>query len=83
MYAAREAAMERMQHAALAMVGSGVTGVTMDEGPMHFAMHAVGFTVYGTVVRLEAERHRNLGPVMVLPMDDQVLTFEAASLRGR
>jgi uncharacterized protein YbjQ (UPF0145 family) len=83
MYAAREAAMERMQHAALAMGGTGVTGVTMDEGPMHFAMHAVGFTVYGTVVRLEAERHRSLGPVMVLSMDDQVLTFEATSLRGR
>ncbi len=82
MYAAREAAMERMQQSALRMGGSGVTGVTMDEGPMHFAGHAVGFTVYGTVVRLEAEQHRNLGPIMVLPLDDQVVAFEAASLRG-
>ena len=82
MYAARESAMERMQQSALGMRGAGVTGVTMDEGPMRFASHAVGFTVYGTVVRLEAEQHRNLGPVMVLPLDDRVLAFDAASLRG-
>ena len=82
LYAAREAAMERMQQSALDMSGDGVTGVTMDEGPMRFAMHAIGFTVYGTVVRLEAEQHRNLGPVMVLPLDDRVLAFDAASLRG-
>ncbi len=82
MYAARESAMERMQRSALSLGGTGVTGVTMSEGPMPFAGHAVSFTVYGTVVRLEADRHRSLGPVMVLPMDDPQPAFEATALRG-
>ena len=49
---------------------------------MGFAGHAVGFTAFGTVVRLIADEHRNLGARMVLPMDDPVVGFDAASLRG-
>ena len=82
MYAAREAAMERMQTAAIQLGGTGVVEVKVSEGPMDFAKHAVGFTAYGTVVRLIADEHRNLGAQMVLPLDDQVVAFDAASLRG-
>ena len=82
MYAAREAAMERMQTSALALGGTGVVEVKVTEGPMEFAHHAVGFTAYGTVVRLLADEHRHLGARMVLPLDDPVVGFDAASLRG-
>ena len=82
MYAARESAMERMQTAALDLGGTGVVEVKVTEGPMEFAHHAVGFTAYGTVVRLVAEEHRHPGARMVLPMDDPVVRFDAAALRG-
>ena len=82
MYAAREAAMERMQTSALDMEGTGVVEVKVTEGPMDFAHHAVGFTAYGTVVRLLADEHRHLGARMILPLDDPVPAFEATSLRG-
>ena len=82
MYAARESAMERMQTSAINLGGSGVVEVKVTEGPMTFAHHAVGFTAYGTVVRLVADKHRNLGARMVLPMDDPTSTFDASSLRG-
>jgi uncharacterized protein YbjQ (UPF0145 family) len=82
MYAARESAMERMQQSALSMRGEGVVEVKVTEGPMDFAHHAVGFTAYGTVVRLVADEHRRLAPRMVLPLDDPVVAFDADSLRG-
>lgn len=83
MYAARESAMERMQRSALAMDSSGVVEVKVTEGPMDFARHAVGFTAYGTAVRLMAERHQTLSPRMVLPLDDPRPEFDITSLRGR
>ncbi len=83
MYAAREAAMERMQQSALAMGGTGVVDVKVTEGPMEFAHHAVGFGTYGTVVRLVADAHHRLAPRVVLPLDDAIRTFDAASLRGK
>lgn len=82
MYAARESAMERMQGTALRMGGTGVVGVRVEEGPMTFAHHAVGFTAYGTVVRLVAERHQGMQPSPVLALDDAVVEFDVASLRG-
>ncbi len=82
MYAARESAMERMQTSAINLGGSGVVEVKVTEGPMDFAHHAVGFTAYGTVVRLVADQHRNVGAQMVLPMDDSSNAFDATSLRG-
>ena len=54
--------MERMQHSALAVGGEGVVGVKVTEGPMAFARHAVGFTAWGTAVRLEAESHQFIAP---------------------
>jgi uncharacterized protein YbjQ (UPF0145 family) len=83
MYAARESAMERMQRSALQAGGEGVVEVKVTEGPMSFARHAVGFTAWGTAIKLVAESHQFVMPQVVLPLDDAVVTFEAESLRGR
>jgi uncharacterized protein YbjQ (UPF0145 family) len=83
MYAAREAAMERMQESAIAMKGTGVVEVKVTEGPMAFAHHAVGFTAYGTVVRLAGDQHRTMAPLVVVPVDDAVRQFDVGALRGR
>ena len=82
MYSARESAMEKMQRSALEAGGQGVVEVKVTEGPMSFARHAVGFTAWGTAVRLVAEAHQFVQPEVVLPLDDAVVTFEAESLRG-
>lgn len=82
MYAARESAMEKMQRSALHVGGQGVVEVKVTEGPMAFARHAIGFTAWGTAVRLVAQEHRFVRPDMVLPLDDAVVQFEAESLRG-
>jgi uncharacterized protein YbjQ (UPF0145 family) len=83
MYSARESAMEKMQRSALAVGGQGVVEVKVTEGPMSFARHAVGFTAWGTAVRLVAKEHQFVRPEVVLPLDDAVVTFEAESLRGK
>ncbi len=82
MYSARESAMERMQRSAIEVGGQGVVEVKVTEGPMGFARHAVGFTAWGTAVKLVAEEHQSIRPEVVLPLDDAVVTFEAQSLRG-
>ncbi|HET8991402.1 MAG TPA: heavy metal-binding domain-containing protein [Acidimicrobiales bacterium] len=80
MYAARETAMTRMQDAAIALNGTGVVGVTIDEGPMSFASHAVGFVAIGTVVRAGPSGHQRVAPFTVVPLDDAVVAFDARSL---
>jgi uncharacterized protein YbjQ (UPF0145 family) len=82
MYSARESAMERMQASALEAGGEGVVEVKVTEGPMSFARHAVGFTAWGTAVKLVADEHQFVEPEMILPLDDAVVAFEAQSLRG-
>jgi uncharacterized protein YbjQ (UPF0145 family) len=82
MYSARESAMERMQRSALDVGGEGVVGVKVTEGPMHFARHAVGFTAWGTAVRLVADAHQFVQPEVILPLDDIVVAFDAQNLRG-
>ena len=82
MYSARESAMEKMQRSALQAGGQGVVEVKVTEGPMSFARHVVGFTAWGTAVRLMAEAHQFVQPEVVLPLDDAVVSFEAESLRG-
>ena len=82
MYSARESAMEKMQHSALEVGGQGVVQVKVTEGPMSFARHAIGFTAWGTAVKLVAEAHQFVQPEMVLPLDDAVVTFDAESLRS-
>ena len=79
-YAARELAMERMQHAAIELHGTGVVDVTIAEGPMAFASHAVGFAAWGTVVRLASKAHQPVHPTMVVTLDDPTLQFDAATL---
>jgi uncharacterized protein YbjQ (UPF0145 family) len=81
MYSTREMAMERMQSSALELGGQGVVAVQISEGPMHFAHHAVRFTAWGTAVRLGGEGHKFLQPRMIVPLDDAVVAFDAASLR--
>jgi uncharacterized protein YbjQ (UPF0145 family) len=83
MYSARESAMERMQRSALDLGGTGVVEVKVTEGPMDFARHAVSFTAYGTVVHLVADEHQRMQPIVVVPLDDAVRSFDATSLRGR
>jgi uncharacterized protein YbjQ (UPF0145 family) len=82
MYSARESAMEKMQRSALEVGGEGVVEVKVTEGPMSFARHAVGFTAWGTAVKLVAEAHQFVQPLLVLPLDDAVVSFEAESLRS-
>lgn len=80
MYSARETAMERMQSDALALHGSGVVEVKLIEGPMSFATHAVGFAVWGTVVRLARDAHQLIQPMMVVSLDDVDEMFDPSSL---
>jgi uncharacterized protein YbjQ (UPF0145 family) len=82
MYAARESAMERMQRSALEAGGEGVVEVKVTEGPVAFARHSIGFTAWGTAVKLVAKEHQFVQPEVVLPLDDAVVTFEAESLRS-
>ncbi|HXW38331.1 MAG TPA: heavy metal-binding domain-containing protein, partial [Acidimicrobiales bacterium] len=82
LYAARETAMERMQHAALDLGGTGVVEVKVTEGPVDFASHAVGFAAYGTAVRQRQAEHRPIEPQTAVPLDDAVRGVEATSLRG-
>ena len=83
LYAAREAAMERMQSSGLQMSAQGVVGVRITEGPMSFARHVIGFTAWGTAVALGGDGHIGISPEVVLPLDDAVLQFAAESLRER
>jgi len=80
MYSARETAMARMQETALALKGTGVVEVKVQEGPMPFATHAVAFASWGTVVRLANNVHRHIQPKMVVSLDDPVLLFDAQTL---
>ncbi len=80
MYSARESAMERMQASALALRGSGVVDVTVNEGPIEFARHAIGFTAWGTAVRLAGDQHRTIEPSTVVPLDDAQVAFDASTL---
>jgi uncharacterized protein YbjQ (UPF0145 family) len=82
MYAARESAMERMQRSALEAGGEGVVEVKVTEGPVAFARHSIGFTAWGTAVKLVAKEHQFIEPQVILPLDDAVVTFEAESLRN-
>jgi uncharacterized protein YbjQ (UPF0145 family) len=63
-------------HGAHAVLGAGdgaqgVVAVKITEGPMSFARHVIGFTAWGTAVRLEADSHVYLKPDMVLPRPPQ------------
>lgn len=80
LYAAREAAMERMQSAAITLGGHGVVDVKVAEGPIGTFSRAVAFAAYGTAVALGAPAHLPLAPLPVVALDDPVQQFEATSL---
>jgi len=82
MYSARESAMERMQSSAISQAATGVVAVQVSEGPMEFASHAIGFTAWGTAVRVTPGGHRYLKPQVAVSLNDPASLFEAASLRG-
>ena len=82
LYDARESAMERMQSSGIGLQAGGVVGVRITEGPLGFARHVIGFTAWGTAVKLTADAHVAVQPEMVLPLDDAAVLFEAESLRG-
>jgi hypothetical protein len=62
------------------MHGTGVVAVKVQEGPMRFASHAVGFVALGTVVRLAKPAHQMIDPMMVVSLNDASLSFDAQSL---
>ena len=72
--------MQRMQEAAIAMHGTGVVDVKVQEGPMSFATHAVAFVAMGTVVRLATSTHQLIHPTMVVSMNDPSVDFDAQTL---
>ena len=82
LYQARESAMERMQSSAIVLGATGVVAVNVYEGPVRFAGHAIGFTAWGTAVKVGPGGHRHIKPHVVLPMDDRKVMFQAESLKG-
>jgi uncharacterized protein YbjQ (UPF0145 family) len=82
LYDARESAMERMQAEAIRYGAKGVVDVSISEGPMHFARHAIRFTAWGTAVVPGPSGHQYVRPRVVLATDDPSPAFEAAALRG-
>jgi uncharacterized protein YbjQ (UPF0145 family) len=81
LYSARESAMEKMQHWARGQAARGVVAVQLSEGPLHFARHVVGLTVWGTGVRPSGRGSVLPPPQVVIAVDDASFGFEAASLR--
>ncbi len=81
LYDAREAAMEEMQAQISTFGGTGLVDAKIVDRPVPFAHHVVEFMVYGTSIRMLAEDHIHPELAVVLPVDDRVRTFEAASLR--
>jgi uncharacterized protein YbjQ (UPF0145 family) len=82
LYDARESAMERMQTEAIRSSAKGVVAVSISEGPMQFARHAVRFTAWGTAVVPGPSGHQYVRPRVVLAADDALTSFDAAALRG-
>lgn len=81
LYSARESALGGLQKVAATSGGTGVVGVSVDEGPLPFAHHVIGFRCWGTTVRLGAESHQRISPRTVIELDDPVVEFAAESLR--
>jgi uncharacterized protein YbjQ (UPF0145 family) len=79
---ARELAMDRMQRGAVAGA-TGIVDVSILDGPLHHSRHVLGFICWGTTVRLVGEAHQLIEPELVLPLNDDVLAFEATSLQAK
>jgi hypothetical protein len=57
--------------------------VKLREGPLGHNPRIIQFVAVGTAVKLADSGHRSVEPMMVVPLDDPVLAFEAASLRAK
>lgn len=82
LYLAREGAMERMQAGGLALGADGVVGVKLREGRSGSSVRIMQFVAVGTGVHLVGTQHRSITPALVVPLDERVRQFEAASLRS-
>ncbi len=82
LYAAREAAMARMQGWVQHLGGTGVVGVQVSEGPMPFASHAVRFAAWGSALRRSDRPVDPTRPQVVVSLDDEMRQFQAESLRS-
>jgi uncharacterized protein YbjQ (UPF0145 family) len=82
LYLARERAMERMQRAGTTMKASGIVAVKLREGRASSSVRVIQFVAIGTGVHLREGAHRSISPEMVVPLDELVRQFDAASLRG-
>jgi uncharacterized protein YbjQ (UPF0145 family) len=80
LYQAREAAMEEMQSHIIQAGGAGLVDAKVIDRPVYFAHHVVEFVIYGTAIKMLASEHTHPQMTVVLPVDDQVRTFEATSL---
>ena len=83
LYLARERAMDSMQQMGLGLHADGVVNVKLREGPLGHNPRIIQFVAVGTAVKLADSGHRSVEPMMVVPLDDPVLAFEAASLRAK
>ncbi|MCU4187095.1 heavy metal-binding domain-containing protein [Acidiferrimicrobium sp. IK] len=82
MYQAREQGMERLQSSAIGMGAQGVVAVQYSDRPLPFASHVIGFTSWGTAIRLSGESHRYVKPRMVVAMDDAGDLFDLQGAMG-
>jgi uncharacterized protein YbjQ (UPF0145 family) len=77
LYEAREVGMERMQQAAISMQAKGVVAVSVIDRPLPFASHVIGFTAWGTAVRLRpGGEHTYLQPRVTVSLNDGVQLFD-------
>ncbi|MDA8063325.1 MAG: heavy metal-binding domain-containing protein [Actinomycetota bacterium] len=83
LYAARELAMERIQQEIIRVGGTGLLDINLEDQPVPFAGHVVRFVAYGTAVKMLADTHTHPELELVVPLDDPVVEFEAASLSRR
>lgn len=82
MYQARETGMERLQSSALAMGAGGVVAVQWSDRPLPFASHVIGFSAWGTAVRLAGDTHTSVKPRVVVSMDDRLDLFDLTGALG-
>ena len=80
LYQARESAMEELQSHIIQAGGTGLVDAKVIDRPVYFAHHVVEFLTYGTAIKMLAKEHTHPSLAVVVPMDDQVRTFEATSL---
>lgn len=83
LYQAREEGMERMQSSAIALGGTGMVDVNVEERPLPFNSHIVEFRAWGTAIRLAGDTHRYLRPRVTMPLDDRTSLFHVQALGAR